>query len=336
VFKITHQGIFIFFTALTLLLLYLLAPMLTPFLLGALLAYLTNPLVKKLEKFHLPHLLSVTLCFLFLIFLIVSLLSMLFPLVQKQIILLIDMSPQIVYWIEDTILPWLKESTNITTLKATLSSSLPKAGWIFGAMLQSGYTIIGWIVDLVLTPIVFFYLLRDWDRICELIKDLLPKSISPTVVKLARECDEVLGAFFRGQLLVILALALIYGVGLSLAGLNVGMMLGIIGGLLSIVPYLGSAFVVVSASATALVQFGTWHSLIGVLIVFLVGQGLEGYVLTPYLIGERIGLHPVVVIFAILAGGTLFGFFGVLLALPVSAVIKVLLKFIRKKYMHEH
>jgi predicted PurR-regulated permease PerM len=187
-------------------------------------------------------------------------------------------------------------------------------------------------VNIILTPIVFFYLLRDWDKVCNLIKGLLPASIRPTALKLAKQCDAVLGEFFRGQLLIMVSLMFIYGIGLTIVGLDVGLMIGIIGGLLSIVPYLGSTFVAVTSATAALIQFGNWHALIGVLIVFLVGQTLEGYVLTPYLVGQRIGLHPVVVIFAILAFGSLFGFFGVLLALPVSAIIKVLLHHFRKSY----
>lgn len=331
-FKITHQGIFIFSAVLILFLLYQLAPILTPFMLGAILAYLTNPLIKKLERLHIPHLWSVTLVFLSITFILISLIIMLIPIVQKQIITLIQMVPQMVAWIEDTILPWLKESTDLDAIKASLASSLPQVSMIISTMLHSGYTIISWVVNIVLTPIVFFYLLRDWDKFCNMIKGLLPASIRPTVLKLAKQCDEVLGEFFRGQLLIMISLMFIYGIGLTIVGLDVGLMIGIIGGLLSIVPYLGSTFVAVTSATAALIQFGDWHALIGVLIVFLVGQTLEGYVLTPYLVGQRIGLHPVVVIFAILAFGSLFGFFGVLLALPVSAIIKVLLNHFRKSY----
>jgi len=302
-------------------------------MLGALLAYLTNPLVKKLEKLHISHFLSVVLVFMLLVLLVFALVLMLFPIVQKQILMLIEMAPRITSWIQDEFLPWVNETTNISALKTTLTNNLPTASWVFNTMLQSGYDLIKLVIDIVLTPIVFFYLLLDWDKLCNFLKVLIPKSIRATVVKLVKECDDVLGAFFRGQLLLMLALMAIYGIGLTIAGLNVGLMIGIIGGLLSIVPYLGTAFIIISATATALVQFGSWHELTGVLIVVIIGQSLESYVLTPYLIGKRIGLHPVAVIFAVLAGGTLFGFFGVLLALPVSAVIKVLLHFVRQRYM---
>lgn len=329
----TNKVVFILLTAFTLYLLYLLAHILTPFILGAILAYLTDPLVKRLEKWHIPHLLSVILVFLFIFGILALMILMLFPIIQNQIVALIDELPQIVIWTQETVRPWLTQYVNINTLKATLSANASKTAWVFSTVLSSGYTLIDWIVNIVLTPVVTFYLLRDWDRVVIAVRDILPKSIQPTVVKLTKQCDEVLSAFFRGQLLVMLSLCVIYGIGLTLVGLQVGFMIGIIGGLLSIVPYLGSIFVVVAASMTALIQFGTWNSLIWVLVVYLIGQAIEGYVLTPYLVGNRIGLHPVAVIFAIMAGGTLFGFFGVLVALPAAAVIMVLLRFLRHRYV---
>jgi predicted PurR-regulated permease PerM len=150
------------------------------------------------------------------------------------------------------------------------------------------------------------------------------------------ECDEVLSAFFRGQLLVMLSVFIIYGFGLTLVGLKVGFIIGLIGGLFSIVPYLGSIFVVTSSTLYALVQFGTLSSLLGVWSVYLIGQTLESWVLTPYFVGHRIGLHPVVIIFAIMAGGALFGFFGILVALPAAALIKVLLRFFKQQYHASH
>jgi predicted PurR-regulated permease PerM len=332
-FKITHQGIFIFVTVLTFYLLYKLAPILTPFILGTLLAYLTNPLVKKLVRLNISHRLSVVLVLLLFLLVFFLLILMLTPIFQKQIELLIDIMPQIITWVENTMLPWINQPTNMTAIKSTLSNSLPKIGWILNTMMNSGFFIIELIMNLVLTPIVFFYLLRDWDSIFNHLKVLLPKSNRAMVIKLAKECDEVLSAFFRGQFLVMLSLMIIYSLGLTIAGLNVGLTIGVFGGLLSIVPYLGSTFVIVSALVTALVQFGTWNAIIAVVVVFAIGQILEGYVLVPYLVGRRIGFHPVAVIFSILAGGTLFGFFGVLAALPVAAVIKVLLQFIREKHM---
>lgn len=314
-------------------LLYMLAPILSPFLLGALLAYLTDPLVKRLDKWGSPHLLSVTSIFLLLFCVILVLVLILLPLIQNQIVTVVESMPQTIAWIQDTIAPWISEFVNISTVKSSVTAGLSKSGWVLSAVVSSGYAVTLWVVNFVLTLVVTFYLLRDWDLVLNAIKSILPKSSKATIIKIARECDEVLSAFFRGQLLVMLALCAVYGIGLLAVGLQLGLIIGIIGGLLSIVPYLGSTFVVVAASAASFIQYGSWEQLPWVLAVFLIGQSLEGFVLTPYLIGERIGLHPVAVIFAILAGGSLFGFFGVLLALPVAAVIMVLIRFCYHRYL---
>jgi len=340
--NITNKTFILFAIIIFVGLIYLLAPILTPFVVGALLAYLADPCVAKLRSWHVPNLLSVIFVF-FLVFLILFLMILLLiPLIEKQIALLATAIPDIVAWIQNTLLPWLstrwgvEELLNIDTLKSTLALAVPKAGSLAAAVLKtmvhSGYTLILWLVNLILIPVVTFYLLRDWAALRTGCRNLLPRSIEPTVVKLTRECNEVLSAFFRGQLLVMLGLGCIYSVGLSLIGLQIGIMIGLIAGLASIVPYLGFVIGISAASIAALVQFGTWHALPWVLLVFVIGQCAESMVLTPYLIGNRIGLHPVAVIFAVLAGGTLFGFFGVLLALPVASVIMVWIRFLNKHY----
>jgi predicted PurR-regulated permease PerM len=189
-------------------------------------------------------------------------------------------------------------------------------------------------MNLVLIPVVTFYLLCDWERLVKGCKNLLPKKAAPTMIKLSIECDRVLGAFFRGQLLVMLFLAVFFSIGLSLIGINIGIILGILIGIISIVPYLGMIVGITASSIAAYVEFGTLQSVLLVWVVFGIGQFLESFIVTPRLVGDRIGLHPIVVIFAILAGGCLFGFFGVLLALPVAAVIMVWLRFLMKRY-HE-
>lgn len=328
-FLFSTQTWFLFGVVVLLALMYFLSHILTPFLLGAILAYLASPGVKWLESKRIPHTVSVITIFIVIFGLLVTLMLMLIPLIQQQLGMLVEEVPKIYSWIQEKILPWLQEAVD----ESTLTSSLPKAGWVFSTLLHSGSNIIDVTVSVVLTPVVTFYLLRDWDGIVTNIRELLPRSIEPTVVKLVTQCDEVLGAFFRGQLLIMLALSVIYGIGLTLTGLQLGMMIGLIGGILSIVPYLGSIFVVVAASIASLVQFGTWESVAWVLVVYAFGQVIEGYVLTPYLIGGRIGLHPVAVIFAIMAGGALFGFFGVLLALPVAAVIMVIVRYAVDQYL---
>lgn len=330
--KAVSPAIFIFVVTVTFLLLYILSPVLTPFMLGILFAYIANPVVRLIDRCGIPHLLSVTLVFVVLFGLVLAISLMLFPLIERQLVALVNAVPGIVNWLETVALPWLDTYVSLQSIQATVKSSLPKAGWILNTIISSGNTIVSLVVSCVLTPVITFYFLRDYDKVLQNIKSVLPKSVRRTIVKLAHECDEVLGSFIRGQLIIMLALAAVYATGLTLTGLSLGMALGMIGGLLSIVPYLGSIFVVVSASVAAMVQFGTWQSVAWVIFVFLIGQGLEGYVLTPLLVGNRIGLHPVAVIFSVMAGGALFGFFGVLLALPTAAVIMVLLRYTRTKY----
>jgi len=177
-----------------------------------------------------------------------------------------------------------------------------------------------------------FYLLRDWNVIIARVRALLPKRVEATVVLLFKQCDEVLGSFIRGQLLVILCLAALYSLGLSLVGLKMAVLIGMIAGVLSVVPYLGFAVGIISALLMALIQFQAPLPLLWVALVFGICQLIEGMFLTPVLVGDKIGLHPVAVIFSVLAGGQLFGFLGVLLALPVAAIIMVLLRYVHAHY----
>ncbi len=322
--------------------LYFLSPVLTPFLAAAILAYLVDPLVRVLTWLRVPRLLSVIIVFLTSLFVIVLLFLLLVPLIENQILVLIEVIPSIIAWLQDTIVPKLKEYfgiqqlVNIDTFKATLAENWTKAGgiasWLWKSIMHSSFALIEWCADLILIPVVTFYLLRDWNIVLNGIRNLLPRKIEPTVVKLAKECDSVLSEFFRGQLLVMLSLGVIYSIGLSFVGLKIGIMIGLIAGLLSIVPYLGFIIGISSASIAAIVQFGTFSEVLSVWIVFMIGQAIESTLLTPNLVGDRIGLHPVAVIFAVLTGGTLFGFFGVLLALPAAAVVMVLIRFLNQHY----
>jgi predicted PurR-regulated permease PerM len=187
--------------------------------------------------------------------------------------------------------------------------------------------------NVLLVPVVTFYLLRDWRGLTTRLLELVPRRVEPEVARLARAADDMLGAFMRGQLAVMVALGTIYSVGLWFVGLDLAFLIGMLAGLLSFVPYLGFAVGIVAAGVAAIMQFHEWLPLVYVLLVFGVGQILEGTVLTPWLLGDRIGLHPVAVIFAVLAGGQLFGFVGVLLALPAAAVIMVLLRYAHERYL---
>ncbi|MGZ8160609.1 MAG: AI-2E family transporter, partial [Methylobacter sp.] len=208
------------------------------------------------------------------------------------------------------------------------------AATLMSSVSHSGGVIAEWLMNLLLIPVVTFYLLRDWDGLVVKVHDLLPRRVAPTAAKLAGEVDAVLSAFVRGQLYVMLALGCIYSIGLWITGLDLALLIGMLAGLVSFVPYLGSIVGIVAACVAALVQFHELIQLVPVAIVFIIGQSLEGMVLTPMLVGDKIGLHPVAVMFAVLAGGQLFDFLGILLALPVASVIMVLLRHVHDLYRY--
>ncbi|MEO9216460.1 MAG: AI-2E family transporter [Rhodanobacter sp.] len=324
-------------------LIWLLAPVLMPFAVAAMMAYLGDPLADRLERFGLNRNWAATIVFAVLLVVVVGVLLLLIPLIARQIENLIENLPRYGEWAQNVAWPWLQARLHLDPhtfdsdrLLAAIKAHIGSIGGVFTAVLgkvsRSGLGIVMWLTNLVLIPVVAFYLLRDWDRLVTTIDRMLPRSIQPTVAHLARESDKILGAFVRGQLLVMLALGVFYGAGLGLVGLSVGLLIGLVAGLLSFVPYLGFIVGFVAAIIAALVQYGDWTHVLLVCGVFMVGQLLEGYVLVPKLVGDKIGLHPVAVIFAVLAGGYLFGFLGVLLALPAASVIMVLLRYLLERY----
>lgn len=324
-------------------LVYLLAPVITPFLMGALLAYLGDPLVDKLEARKLSRTVSVIIVFV-VIFLVVLLIPIvLLPLIEQQIAALAANFPRYIDWIQKNVVPFISQTFNIdpailntATLKHSLVTSWREVGGFAGNIVsgisKSGIVLLSWFANLVLVPVVTFYLLRDWDVMMDRIRQLLPRASETVVVKLAKECDDVLGQFLRGQVTVMVALGIVYTMGLWIVGLDLALLVGMIAGLVSFVPYLGFIVGIVLAGVAAIMQFGDMTYLLYVAIVFGIGQALEGMLLTPLLVGDKIGLHPVAVIFAVMAGGQLFGFVGVLLALPVAAVIVVLLRHVHELY----
>lgn len=322
-------------------LLWLLAPVLTPFVFGALLAYLGDPVADRLEAVGASRGLAVVIVFVGFTVAGIGLLLVLIPLLEKQIAVLIQQVPRYIDWLQAVGIPWVMSHLGLEdarldlgVLKDSVREHWSTAGGIIaglGAYLsRSGVALVGWLANLVLIPVVTFYLLRDWDVLVERIHALVPRRYEGTAARLARESDEVLGAFLRGQLVVMFGLAVIYSTGLWLVGVDLALLIGGIAGLVSFVPYLGFIVGILAAGIAALVQFHDWLPLVYVVAVFGVGQLIEGTVLTPLFVGDRIGLHPVAVIFAVLAGGQLFGFFGVLMALPVAAVVMV---FVRHAYL---
>jgi predicted PurR-regulated permease PerM len=323
-------------------LVYLLAPILAPFLFSALLAYLGDPLVDRLEARRLSRTLSVVIVFV-LIFSVVLLVPLLLPVIETQLGVLIKAVPVYIDWITKRLLPGMQarlgvdpSTFDVDKVKAALIANWQEAGGIAANVMayvsRSGLAMLAWLVNIVLVPVLTFYMLRDWDHFMAAIHDLLPRAVEPTVVRLARESDEHLAAFLRGQFMVMLSLGVIYSIGLTLAGLKTALLIGMLAGLVSFVPYLGVIVGIVTASIAMLIQAQDIMQLIPIAIVFSIGQMLEGMVLTPLLVGDRIGLHPVTVMFAVLAGGQLFGFMGVLLALPVASVLVVLVRHARERY----
>lgn len=325
-------------------LLYLLAPVLTPFLVAGLFAYLNDPLADRLEAWGLSRTLAVVTIFVLMGLGLALLLLILLPLAEQQLRLLAQSLPGYLAWIDQHLLPLLRErfglapdQLDLALVRDWLGGNWAQAGGLAAGALRrlghSGAWIATWVANLLLIPVVTFYLLRDWDRFIAAIDHLLPRELEPVIARLAREADEVLSAFIRGQLMVMLALGVVYSLGLTLVGLKFALLVGMAAGLVSFVPYLGFLVGIVVASLAMFFQTHDLGALWPVWLVFGVGQVLEGAVFTPLLVGDRIGLHPVTVIFAVLAGGQLFGFFGVLLALPVAAVLAVIVRHLQQRYL---
>lgn len=328
-------------------LIYLLSPILSPFLVGALLAYLSDPVADRLEARGLGRTQAVVLVFLLLISLLTLVLVLVLPHLSTQIQLMVERVPRVLQMLNTQVLPFIENSFGIELGRPDLKqlATLLTEHWqttgsfasaLISSLTESGLALVAWLANLVLIPVVTFYLLRDWDLMMASLGELMPRNIEPVVSLWARECDEVLGAFMKGQLVVMLVLGGVYTIGLALLGVDLALLLGTLAGLASIVPYLGVIVGVLSSAVAAYVQMQDPMILLGVALVFGVGQVLEGMVLTPKLVGDRIGLHPVAVIFAIMAGGQLFGFVGVLLALPVAAVVRVLLGHLHRGYLTSH
>ena len=325
---------------------WLLAPILTPFVLALALAWLGDPLVDRIEATGRSRNTGVVLVFVAMVLVITAALLILVPMIERQISTLIAAIPQVQQWLMQNAIPWFEQKTGMEIMPWLepdrlidwVRSHWEQAGGVaktfFGYVSRSGFAMVTWVVNILLLPILAFYFLRDWDKLVERVASTIPRNHVGTITKLARESNDVLGAFIRGQFLVMVALGLIYAIGLSLVGLKLGLLIGLIAGLISFIPYLGATTGIVMAVLAALVQAQGFDLklLILVGVVFTVGQLLESYVLTPRIVGDKIGLHPVAVIFAVMAGGQLFGFLGMLLALPVAAVSNVLLRYAHLRY----
>jgi predicted PurR-regulated permease PerM len=328
--------------------LYMLLPVLAPFLVAAILAYICDPLVDKLsemgyKKFKFGRTLSTVLVMLAVLGAIILLVLILLPLLQKQSLLIVERLPILITNLRANIEPWLQTKLGISLaidsaqIQDIITKNWKTAGNILGDVLQAAgsnsLALIGVVANILLLPVVLFYLLRDWDRFVVGIGELIPRDLIAKSTEIAQEIDQMLAEFMRGQLTVMVLMSIFYSTGLWLAGLDNALPIGIIAGLLNFVPYLGPALGMGLALLVGALQFSSFSQIIPVLAVFGIGQLIESNVITPKLVGERIGLHPVVVIFALLAGGQLFGFAGVLLALPIAATIAVALKHTKDNYL---
>ena len=329
--------------ALMLLLVYHLRPILAPFLMGALIAYLGDPLTDRLEDLGCSRGLAAVMVFILIGLILLASLLLMVPLLAHQLDVLVRNLPALSQWVTETAQPWLQvhlglpeQSQPGQRVRETLAENWQSVGKIVANVIRyitgSGINFLILMGNLVLIPVVAFYLLRDWDKLMPRLLHLLPLHWQDKAMSLAVESDEVIGAFLRGQFLVMLALGFIYSAGLWLVGLDLAILIGSLAGLASVVPYLGAAVGIIAATVATVIQFQGWDMMPWVGLVFVVGQSIEGYVLTPMLVGDRIGLHPVAVIFAILACGQLAGFIGILLALPIAAVVMVFLRHIHEYY----
>jgi predicted PurR-regulated permease PerM len=323
--------------------LWLLGPTLSPFMLGLVLAYIFEPLVDRLHRRGVPRTLAVVLTILLVIGLLVGLVLILVPVIQQEVRTLIERLPTYLTAAHDQLIPWLQTHFGISlkldvdSLKKFIAKNWSSAQDYLMLVLEyvssRSTVILGVMANLLLTPVVMFYLMRDWRELRQRVSKLVPRPWLERTLSLADEIDAVLAEFLRGQLSVMVALALFYSIGLWIAGVDYALPLGLLSGLLGFIPYVGFSSGLLLSLLVAALQFQGWSPVIGVAIVYGLGQVLESFVLTPWLVGDRIGLHPLAVIFALMAFGQLFGFVGVLVALPASAALLVGLREVRRHYL---
>jgi predicted PurR-regulated permease PerM len=324
------------------LLLYLVAPILTPFLLSAVLAYICLPPVDRLSR-KMPRWLAAALVMTLLVVGMAALALIVLPMVERQFVAFLQRMPEYLDWARVRLVPWLSGTLGVELnldmdhMRQAVAESLRSDSDLFKTLLPrittGGMAIVGFFTTVLLIPVVLFYFLRDWHEISRRIEDLIPRRLHAGASGIAGEIDRVLGEFLRGQLLVMLLMSAYYVAALWIAGLEYALPIGILAGLLVFVPYLGMLVGLLLGTLAGFNQFNELLGLVGVWIAFGIGQLLEGMVVTPMLVGNRIGLHPVAVIFALLIFGKLFGFFGVLLALPASAALLVALRHLRARYV---
>lgn len=322
---------------------WLLGSILLPFVLGMAIAYFLDPLVAWLHQHRVPRALAAAGIMVGFFGLVTTAVIFLAPIVVEQMTSLVQRLPDLFAWARDAVLPYVNSFltrvgvTRVPTLAQPSAELVQRfatllSGFAAG-LLSQGLAFVNVLALLAVTPLVAFYLLRDWPKVVAEVDGWLPRSHAPTIHAELRKIDQVLAGFARGSATVCLLQAAYYAITLSLLGVDFGLVIGLVAGAISFVPYLGAFFGFASSVGVALYQFWpNWPRVAVVGAVFLLGQILQDYVLVPRLVGDQVGLHPLWVIFGVLAGGTLFGFVGVLLAVPACAVIGVLVRFAVSRY----
>ena len=323
-------------------LLYVLRSVLMPFVAGILLAYLLDPMVDRLQKLKISRTVATLIVCFMTVLIVMPCIGLLFSMIENQIALLVKATPSYLSLIMEKIKPVLADmnerfpdlkSANIEgLLKANIGNGMKFAGKILKALMSNGFALINLISLLLIMPVVTFYMLRDWDSFVKKVEALLPKKSRKGIMEAFKEIDKIIAGFIRGQLSVCLILGLFYSIGLKLVGLELGLLIGFIAGIISFIPYVGSITGFILGCVLAFAQYGDITHVLYVVAVFMLGQFVEGNFLTPKLVGESVGLHPVWVMFALLAGGVLLGFLGLMLAVPLAAIIGVLVRYGVKRY----
>ena len=325
-------------------LLYSLRTILTPFIAAAILAYILNPLVNKLTSAKIGRGLAAVLVTLLAIAIVVGLILFIIPMMVQQAEAAWQRVPDMVNYVQHQLIPWINQTFHthlslngqVITQYVAQNSEEIRSGLskLMPFLANKGTSLMLMAANLFLLPILLYYFLADWPRWAEGTRRLIPRRYLEQVLRIGGEIDKTLSEYLRGQLLVMIIVGLIYGGGLALVGLDSGFAIGMLAGMLVVIPYLGAFIGMLLATLAALLQFGTLGGLASVWSVFLVGQMLESYVITPRLVGERIGLSALWVIFALMAFGQLLGFVGMLLALPMAAICLVLLRELTQHYFN--
>lgn len=324
--------------AVFLLTLWVLGDVMLPFVIGGAIAYFLDPLADRLQRAGLNRVAATTIISILMLLIVVLLFLAVIPTLINQLTALIDSAPEMSKRLQIFLTERFPELTDETsTIRQTLAQIATeiqsRGAELANTLLGSALGVINAVVLMVVVPVVSFYLLLDWDRIVARVDSLLPRDHAPTLRDIAREADRVLAAFVRGQLSVCLVLGSFYAIALMLAGLQFGLIVGAIAGAITFIPYIGSLVGGSLAIGLALFQFwGDWFSIALIAGIFAIGQFLEGNIITPRLVGNSVGLHPVWLLFALSAFGSVFGFLGLLVAVPVAAVFGVLIRFAAAQY----